>query len=91
MDAFRTDTWYGTIADIQVRFLKGGFDKWFEKKRKTIGDSRIKEKNSFYGKNHTEETKQKIRENAIINSKKRDLSGKNNFCFLHYKYICVET
>ena len=62
-----------------------------EKMRKTIGDSRIKEKNSFYGKNHTEETKQKIRKNAIINSKKRDLSGKNNFCFLHYKYICVET
>lgn len=62
-----------------------------EKMRETIGDSRMKESNAFYGKKHSEETKQKIRENAILNSKKRDWSGKNNFCFLHYQYICVET
>lgn len=62
-----------------------------KKMRETIGDSRKKENNAFYGKKHTEETKQKIRENAILNSKKRDLSGENNFCFLHYQYICIET
>ena len=49
-----------------------------KKMRETIGDSRKKENNAFYGKKHTEETKQKIRENAILNSKKRDLSGENN-------------
>ena len=61
------------------------------KMRKTIGDSRIKEKNSFYGKKHCEKTKQKIRESALLHSKDRDITGKNNFCFIHYQYICVET
>lgn len=61
------------------------------KMRETIGDSRIKEKNQFYGKNHSEKTKQIMSEKAKQRSKNQDFSGSNNFCFLHYEYICVET
>lgn len=62
-----------------------------DKMRKTIGDSRAKEKNAFYGKKHTQETKNKISKSAKEHAKNRDVSGKNNFCFIHYNYICIET
>lgn len=64
--------------------------KSIEKMRKTIGTSRQKEKNTFYHKQHTEETKKIIGAKNKEHAKNRDLSGKNNFYFLKYYYICIE-
>lgn len=86
---------YNTLnPNFGYNIRKGGShgelsEQSIEKMRKTIGNSRMKENNSFYGKHHSEETKEKIRQNALKNCKNRDLSGKNNFCFLHYIYIFV--